>query len=166
MNSQDITHLTNLLQHVKAIQEPARQLLYISSHCTENVKKMFYYAYSKNHSFTVTKDQCLNFVGSISDFHEYETIFELFDSIIDKSITSEKAIIGLIMGVAEKLGDEDKETLLCIIDKDLGLDLDIYDLNVAMDIGYWDDWFIEEYNEVLLKTGKYTHNNKYKELVA
>ncbi len=166
MNSRDINHLTRLLHHVKSISDPKKQLLYISNHYDETIKKLFYYAYSQNHTFGVTKEKCLNFKGTTSDFHEYEDVFELFNSIIDQSVTSEKAIYGVIMGVANNLGDEDKETFLSILDKDLGLDLDIYDLNVALGLGYWDEWFIEEFSEVLFRTSKYTHKNKYKELVA
>jgi len=166
MNSLDINHFTILLHRVKSLPETQRKLLYISGHSNETVKKLFYYACSENHSFGVTKEQCLNYTGIISDFHEYNDVFDLFDSIIYQSITSESAIIGLIMGVAENLSTENKETFLNIIDKNIGLNLDIYDLNVALGLGYWDEWFIEEYNEVLFKTSKYTHKNKYKELVA
>jgi hypothetical protein len=166
MNSQDINHFSNLLNVLKDMRDQSRQLLYISTHCNDTIRKFFYYALSKNHSFGVSKDECLLFSGTISDFHEYDNVFEMFDSIIEKSLTSHKAICGVIMGVADNLSYEDKETLLNIIDGDLGLGFDNYELNVSLGLGYWDDWFIEDYDEVLFKQSKYSHNNKYEELVA
>lgn len=166
MNSHNITHLTEFVKHINQLPNKQRKLSYIKSHHDETIKKLLFYTYSQNHSFIVSKSDCLTYSGSISDYNEYEDIFDMLRSIAECEVIDSNAICGLIMGVAENLSSEDKETLLNIIDRDLCIGLDNYELNLALGLGYWDDWFIEDYDDVLAKESKYSHINKYKQLVA
>jgi len=166
MNSRDISRLSELVKHVNSQPSKDRKLNYIASHSDETIKKFLFYVYSKNHSFGVSKEECLAYNGAIADFNEYDNIFEMFNSITAHEVDKSNAICGLLMGVANRLSDDDKSTFLDIIDKDLHLDLEPYELNVALELGYWDNWFIEEYDEMLFNETKYSHVNKYKELVA
>jgi len=166
MNSRDISRLSTLVKHVNSQPNKNRKLNYLASHSDETIKKFLYYVYSKNHSFGVTKEECLRYIGSKADFNEYDSIFEMFDSITSKEVEGNTPVCGLLMGVADRLSEEDRDTFLDIIDHDLHLELEPYELNVALELGYWDSWFIEEYDEFLYSQSKYSHVNKYEELVA
>jgi len=166
MNSRDISRLSELVKHVNSQPSKDRKLKYITSHSDETIKKFLFYVYSKNHSFGVSKEECLAYNGQIADFNEYTDVFELLDSIIQHEVENTDAICGLIMGVANNFSHEDRTTFLNIIDKNLYLGLESYELNVALNLGYWDEWFIEEYNDVLFFNTKYSHTNKYKNMVV
>jgi hypothetical protein len=160
MHQQPISQFTKILEQINKRRTKDSKIRYLESHLTDDTCELFWYAYNPLLTYDVSRKELENYAGIISEFHEFDSIYQLLDSLIKKDIVGAPAL-GAIMGFVEYLSFEDRETFISLVCKEVNIGLSRDDINAVMMGTKLYDWFIPEYDEALVIKDKHKPN-KYK----
>lgn len=162
-----IEHVYKTIKHIHKCKDKERRIQYLSTHQSEELQRVVWYAYNPLFTFGISTEDLDNYTGTISEEVEFVDFFQILADLQMRNIIG-KAACGVALSSKVVYSQDIYELLRMIINKDLGLGVDASDLNNIFNSKKWDKLYIPlQYDETLAKKYQDRHKkNKYKQPAA